>query len=93
MKHTRPNLTRDLLCFLRDRQPTIEEFLARFDDPGGQQFHVLRKSGVINVQDGRAHLNPKHLLADGQQFLWENHLYHLDRDEVWHICWKLPEST
>src|SRR5262245_48442441 len=89
MKHTTPDafLSRELLCFVRDRAPTIEEFVARYGGTGGQHFHVLRKHGVIEVEGNRVRLNREHLSADGKRFFWGSFVFHLDRDEVWHVCY------
>jgi hypothetical protein len=72
VKHTRAGalLSNSLLRFVRDRQPTEAEFLARFGGPGGQVFHVLRKSGVLLVEGGRVRLNQQHLSPDGTRFFW-----------------------
>jgi hypothetical protein len=84
MKHTTPDalLTRELLCFVRDTAPTIEEFVARF---GEQSFHILRKAGTLVVEDGQVRLPRDLLSADGQQFIWGIRIIHLDRDEMWII--------
>ena len=87
MKHTTPDalLSRALLCFVRDEEPTVEEFLARHGGAGGQCFHVLRKSGAVEVEGGRVRLNRRLLSPDGQRFAWGPSIIHLDRDEVWHV--------
>jgi hypothetical protein len=84
MKHTVPDalLSRQLLCFVRDSQPTVEEFIARFGGPGGQAFHVLRKHGITAVEGGRVRLNRRHLSPDGKRFAWRNRVIHLDEDIV-----------
>jgi hypothetical protein len=87
MKHTTPDalLTRELLCFVRDHAPTVEEFLARYGGAGGQCFHILRKSGVLEVEGERVRLSPRLLSPDGQQFAWGSSIICLDRDEVLHV--------
>ena len=49
MKHNTPDnlLTRELLCFVRDSKPTVNDFLAKYDGEFGQTFHVLRKCHAI----------------------------------------------
>ena len=87
MKHTTPGalLSRELLCFVRDHAPTVEEFLARYGGAGGQCFHVLCKSGVLEVEGGRVQLNRRQLSLDGQCFAWGSSIFRLDRDEVLHV--------
>jgi hypothetical protein len=84
MKHTVPDalLTREVLRLVRDGQPTVEEFIARFGGLGGQSFHVLRKHGIIVVEDGRIRLNRRYLSPDGKRFAWKNRVIHLDQDIV-----------
>lgn len=80
MKHTTPDalLSRALLRFVRDTNPTVAEFVARF---GEQVFHVLRKAEVIVVEGGRVRLSRRHLSPDGL-FFWGTRVYALERDEV-----------
>jgi hypothetical protein len=87
MKHTTPAalLSRELLCFVRDKSPTVEEFLARYGGAGGQCFHVLRKSGVVEVDAGQVRLNRRLLSPDRQRFAWRCLIIRLDRDEVEHV--------
>jgi hypothetical protein len=89
MNHTMPDalLSRQLLCFIRDEQPTIEEFTARFGGPGGQSFHVLRKHGIIAVEGDRVLLSRRHLSPDGQRFVWGTKVIHLDDDVVDIVRW------
>jgi hypothetical protein len=84
MKHTVPDvlLSRRLLCFVRDGQPTVEEFITRFGGPGGQVFHILRKCGILIVDGDHVHLNHRHLSADQQRFVWGIKVIHLDEDVV-----------
>jgi hypothetical protein len=84
MKHTTPDsvLSRELLCFVRDANPTAEEFAERFGGPGGQVFHVLRKHGVVVVKSGRLRLSRRHLSPDGRLFYWGFRVFHLDQDVV-----------
>jgi hypothetical protein len=86
MKHTAPDklLTRELLCFVRDSQPTVEEFVSRFGGPNAQVFHVLRKCGAITIDGGRVGLNLRCLSADSQQFMWGRRIIQLDRDAIWY---------
>lgn len=92
MKHTTPGalLSRELLCFVRDHNPTAGEFAERYPGSGGHVFHVLRKHGVLVAEDDRVRLNPRHLSADGQRFDWANRIIFLDRDEVWHVNYGPP---
>ena len=87
MKHTTPDalLSRELLCFVRDSAPTVEEFLARYGGEGGQCYHVLRKSGVLDVERGRVRLSRSLLSPDGQSFAWQSSIIRLDCDEVRHV--------
>jgi hypothetical protein len=89
MKHTRPEalLSRELLCFVRDHAPTVEEFVARYGGAGRQCFHILRKQGVVEVDGGRVRLSRRRLSPDGQAFAWGALIFHLDRDEVDHVCY------
>jgi hypothetical protein len=84
MKHTTPDtlLSRELLSFVRDANPTAEEFAIRYGGPGGQAFHVLRKAGVVVVEDGRVRLSLRHLSPDGRAFFWGFREFLLNRDEV-----------
>ena len=89
MKHTTPDalLSRELLCFVRDSNPTTEEFTAQFGGRAGQCLHVLRKHGVVVIEDGRVRLNRRHLPPDGSRFFWGTRVYLLDRDEVLSVCY------
>jgi hypothetical protein len=84
MKHTTPDalLSRELLCFVRDSNPTAEAFIGRFCGLSGQAFHVLRKHEVIVIERGRVRLNRRHLSPDGQRFFWGCRVFRLDREEV-----------
>jgi hypothetical protein len=86
MKHTTPGalLSSELLRFVRDANPTVEEF-SRFGGSGGQAFHVLRKHAVIVEDAGRVRLSRRHLSPDGQRFVWGVWVFLLDRDEVLHV--------
>jgi hypothetical protein len=88
MKHTVPDgfLSRQLLCFVRDSQPTIEEFISRFGGSHGEVFHILRKHGIIIVDGGRIRLNRRYLSGDGQRFFWKIKIIHLDDDIVDILC-------
>src|SRR5689334_6008243 len=79
MKHTTPEalLSRELLCFVRDHAPTVEEFLARYGGTGGQCYHVLRKSGVLEVDGDRVRLSRRLLSPDGQCFAWRSWIIRL----------------
>ena len=87
MKHTSADklLSRELLCFVRDQAPTVEAFLARFGEVGGQCFHILRKCGAIEVEKNRLRLSGRLLSPDGQRFAWGSSIICLDRDEVLHV--------
>lgn len=87
MKHTRPEvlLHRELLCYVRDSRPTVEEFIARYGGDHDQGFHVLRKCGAIVVDAGRIRLSRLHLSPNGLRFVWGYYVYPLDRDERWHV--------
>ncbi len=89
MKHTDPYhlLNRATLCFVRDERPTVEQFLERFGGPHGQAYHVLRKHGIIILEDGRLRLNRRHLSPDGKEFVWGNNIFHLDSDRVDTVRW------
>lgn len=90
MKHTTADrlLSPELLRFVRDRSPPVDEFVARFGGPGGQVFHVLRKSGALVVESGRVRLSARHLSLDGRQFVWGQRVFLLDRDEVLTVRWR-----
>jgi hypothetical protein len=81
MKHTTADalLSRELLAFVRDSNPTTAEFVERFSDSGGQVFHVLRKAGAIVVEDDRIRLSSRHLSPDATYFLWGSMQIFLDR--------------
>jgi hypothetical protein len=89
MKHTTagPLLSRELLCFVRDHVPTIDEFTARFGGPSGQTFHVLRKAGAVVVEGDRVRLSSHHLAPDGERFVWGCRVFLLDWDEVLLVRW------
>ena len=61
--------------------------VVRFGSPSGQEVHVLRKHGIVVVEDGRVRLSDWHLSPDGQRFFWRNKIIYLDRDEVWTVCY------
>jgi hypothetical protein len=84
VKHTTPDclLSCQLLCFIRHRNPTAEEFAARFVDPDGQALHVLRKFGVVVEEGGRVRLSRRHMSPDGRRFVWGSRVFLLNRDEV-----------
>lgn len=81
-------LTRDLLCFVRDTSPTVDEFLDRFGGPGGSVFDTLRKLGAIVNDDGHVRLHPAHFSKTGKFFDWGNRRIYLDRDVVDLLCSK-----
>jgi hypothetical protein len=88
MKHQTPDqlLKRELLCFVRDSKPTVEEFIAKFGGDFEQVFHVLRKAEAILVRDGIVVLNPSQLSEDQQQSAWGRPVFCLDRDVIWISC-------
>jgi hypothetical protein len=89
VKQTRagPLLSRELLSFVRDHAPTVDEFAARFGGPGGQAFHLLRKAGAVVVEGGRVRLSRRHLSPDGLQFVWGCSVYRFDRNEILQVRW------
>src|SRR5262245_10113403 len=89
MKHTSPTRyqSRSFLCFVRDENPTVEEFVAWLGEPGDQGFHVLRKHGVVVVEEGRVRLNRRHLSPDGQRFVWGSRVVHLNEDIIDFVRW------
>jgi len=89
VKHTSPVrlLSWTLLAFIRDHNPTVEAFMARFAGDHGQTFHVLRKHEVIVVEGGRVRISRQHLSPNGEQFVWGHLVFLLERDEVWAVRW------
>ena len=85
MKHTTVDavLSRGLLCFVRDNEPTVDEGVTRF----GAAFHVLSKSPAVVVEGGRVRLSRRHLSPDRQRFVWGFRVFLLDRDEVLVVRW------
>jgi hypothetical protein len=89
MKHTSPDvfLSRELLSFVRDHNPTVEEFITRFAGTGSQGLHILRKHEIIIVEGDRVRLSRRHLSPDGQRFVWGIRIIHLDEDLVDIVRW------
>ncbi|MDB5388146.1 MAG: hypothetical protein JWM11_3792 [Planctomycetaceae bacterium] len=87
MKHTSPDsiLSRELLCFVRDLTPTINDFVARYGTDGAQLFHVLRKHEVVVQMGDRVRLNHRNLSPNGLRFVWGLRVYSLDSDVVVYI--------
>ena len=89
MKHTDPagSLSCDLLRFIRDSNPTESELIAWLgSDADAGRFHVLRKAGLLVVNDGRVRLSPDHLSPDGLAFAYGHRIYEIDRDRISIVC-------
>jgi hypothetical protein len=82
MKHTQPVLSAELLRFVRDNRPTVEDFIARFGGPGGSIYHLLRKSRLLVEEGKHLHLDPERLSRDGKRFTYGIQVYHIDTGEV-----------
>ena len=80
MSHTNPAalLSLELLRFVRDHGPTVEEFAARYGGPGGRAFHALRKGGAVVVNGGCVRLSRRRLSPDGSRFVWGCRVFQLD---------------
>ncbi len=69
----------ELLKYIRDFAPTQEELIAWFCASDGEdRFHVLRKFGLIEIEDGRVKLSPEFLSEDGKVFIQKNVHYMID---------------
>lgn len=85
MKHTDPAacLSCELLKLIRDSNPTESELIAWFgDDADAGRFHVLRKAGLLVVNDGCVSLSPNHLSPDGSAFAYDRRIYKIDEDQI-----------
>jgi hypothetical protein len=90
MKHTQSAacLSPQLLRFVRDHAPTVDEFLARFGGPGGTVFQLLRKQGILVEEGGRLCLSPERVSADGKRFTIGPQVFHIDTDQVDFVRWR-----
>jgi|GEM_PF-6760660 len=85
MKHTDPAacLSCDLLKFIRDSNPTEAELLAWLSDDGAAgRFHVLRKAGLLRINNGRVELSSEHLSKNGTCFAFGSKIYIIDDDQI-----------
>jgi len=84
MRYTEPrgSLSHGLLRYIRDEQPTAEGLLDWLGPSQASRFHVLRKAGLLVVQDGKVVLSPEHLTPCGKYFLYDNLRYHMDADRT-----------
>ena len=89
MKHRKPDrlLTRTMLVFVRDHNPTVDDFTTRCCRGDSQVFHVLRKHRVVVIEKDRVRLNRRHLSPDGLTFVWGIRRIHLDSDQVDYVRW------
>jgi hypothetical protein len=77
-------LSLDLLRYIRDAAPTVDELLEWLGPAQAGHFHVLRKSRLLIVQGGRVVLSPDHLSSDGSVFFYGHRSFHLD-ENVEHV--------
>lgn len=79
MKHTRPRacLSVELLRHVRDARPTEAALIAWLGDDASK-FHVLRRAGLLVVNDGVVELSPEHRSNDGRTFRYEDLVFRLD---------------
>jgi hypothetical protein len=82
----RAALSGQLLRYVRDEQPSVEDFIARFGGPGGCVYHVLRKGRALLEENGKLRLNPEHASPDGRQFTWETDVFLIDEDRILVVC-------
>lgn len=73
-------ITNELLRYVRDQTPTVDEFLDRFGGPHGSVYHTLRKQQVLIIEDERVRLDRRCLAPDGSHFVWGNLMYMLDSE-------------
>jgi hypothetical protein len=64
---------------VRDAHPTEEALLAWLGVDAGR-YHVLRKSGLVQLEGGHVELSRRHLSPDGRSFRLDNRLFLIDED-------------
>lgn len=79
-------LSVQLLRYIRDNQPTEDEFLAYLELSNAAFYHVLRKERLLLLDNGRVILSPQHYMADGQCFWYFNQCIYLDKDQIDYFC-------
>ena len=84
MKYTKVAscISLELLRFVRDSCPTEAELLAWLGPEQQGRYYVLRKAGVVLVQDGTVVLSPQLLSPDGEHLTWENLRYNIDEETI-----------
>ncbi len=89
MKHTTPDqlISGTMLAFVRDRNPTVEEFIVHCCAGDSQVFHVLRKHQILVIEEDRVRLSRRHLSPDRQTFVWGIQRIHLDSDQIDLVRW------
>jgi hypothetical protein len=74
-------LSLEMLRFVRDRQPSIAEFVTYLGRAGENVLHLLRKAGIIVVGE-KLSLNRDNLSEDGKRFSYGPSIYHLETGEI-----------
>ena len=75
----------ELLLFVRDSRPSEAEMLEWLGPSAVGSYHVLRKVGLLLLQDGVVTLNPENLSADGTLFHYHDLTYEPDRGILHHV--------
>jgi hypothetical protein len=78
----RSAISRELLCYIRDRKPTELELLAWLGTEQAGRYHVLRKAGLVVLDKKHIVLSPTHYQPEREYFLYEHMGYYLDEDRI-----------
>lgn len=76
------SLSIDLLRFVRDSQPTATEMLDWLGVAQQSRYHVLRKAGLLVLQEEILILSPQHLSPDSKCFQWEHMRFNIDEETI-----------
>jgi hypothetical protein len=84
MRRSRPEqcITIPLLRYVRDSKPSEDELLDWLGPSEAARYHVLRKAGLLIVNDGVVTLSADQLTDDGKHFRYEFLRYNIDDDTV-----------
>lgn len=72
----------ELLSYIQNRSPTELELLIWLGETDSIRYHVLRKAGLLTIENGIVNLSPKHTTKDKKCLIWGNRLYHIDEERI-----------
>ena len=71
-----------LLRFVRNGRPTERELLEWLDVSQQGRYYILRKAGLLLLQEDKVMLSPQHLSPDGKRFVWKHLRYNIDEETI-----------